>query len=124
MRAVDDPLASLANMQRLPFADSGAMPERFTSSAKPRPTIRDVAAIAGVSVKSVSRVLNGESYVSAELRSRVRAAIDQLDYRLNMHASLLRRGHDKRMIKGTNEPTLSDRQHPTLARRRPQKPVR
>ena len=61
-----------------------------------RPTIRDVAAVAGVSVKSVSRVINGESYVSEELRSRVQAAIDQLDYHLNVHASLLRRGDDNR----------------------------
>jgi LacI family transcriptional regulator len=58
--------------------------------------MREVATLARVSLKTVSRVINGESCVSEELRSRVQAAIDHLDYRLNLHASLLRRGDDKR----------------------------
>lgn len=45
------------------------------------PSIRDVAAIAGVSIKTVSRVVNKAPNVSAELRERVVAAIRQLDYR-------------------------------------------
>src|SRR5919106_5995407 len=56
-----------------------------------RPTIRDVAALARVSVKTVSRVVNGEGSVSAELTTRVRRAIEQLEYRPNFSASSLRR---------------------------------
>jgi LacI family transcriptional regulator len=53
--------------------------------------MRDVAALAGVGLKTVSRVVNGESGVSAETRARVEAAIDRLDYRQDMNASFLRR---------------------------------
>jgi LacI family transcriptional regulator len=56
-----------------------------------RPTIRDVAAHAGVGFKSVSRVINGEGHVSDELRRRVEASIAALDYRPNAAARLLRR---------------------------------
>jgi LacI family transcriptional regulator len=53
--------------------------------------MRDVAALAGVGLKTVSRVVNGESNVSDEMRARVEAAIDQLDYRRDINASFLRR---------------------------------
>ncbi|WP_206245365.1 LacI family DNA-binding transcriptional regulator [Novosphingobium terrae] len=43
-------------------------------------TMGDVAQKAGVSLKSVSRVINNEPHVSAKLRARVQAAIDALDY--------------------------------------------
>ena len=68
------------------------MPEN--SSNNPRlshPTIRDVAALAGTSLKTVSRVVNGEAGVSPELGERVRVAIERLDYRRNLAASNLRR---------------------------------
>ncbi|MEO8313187.1 MAG: LacI family DNA-binding transcriptional regulator [Pseudomonadota bacterium] len=45
-----------------------------------RVTITDVARTAGVSMKSVSRVVNSEANVSARLRARVNAAIDSLGY--------------------------------------------
>jgi LacI family transcriptional regulator len=61
------------------------------TNGKPRPTMRDVAALAGVSLKTVSRVVNDESPVSESVRVRVRKAIDQLDYRHNLAASNLRR---------------------------------
>ncbi len=48
--------------------------------------------MAGVSLKTVSRVVNSEPGVSGQLDSRVRAAIDRLDYRPNLAASSLRRG--------------------------------
>ncbi|NYI05164.1 LacI family DNA-binding transcriptional regulator [Allostreptomyces psammosilenae] len=54
-------------------------------------TVRDVAALAGVSVKTVSRVINGVPSVSEELRSRVNQAIARLDFRPNLAASSLRR---------------------------------
>jgi LacI family transcriptional regulator len=58
-----------------------------------RATMKDVAALSGVSLKTVSRVVNGEPGVSAELIQRVQGAVAQLDYRHNLTASNLRRGH-------------------------------
>ncbi|GGM79250.1 LacI family DNA-binding transcriptional regulator [Dactylosporangium sucinum] len=56
-----------------------------------RPTLRDVALLAGVSPKTVSRVVNREAGVSAPLAGKVRRAIEQLGYRPNITASSLRR---------------------------------
>jgi DNA-binding LacI/PurR family transcriptional regulator len=49
-------------------------------TATPRPKIADVAAAAGVSVPTVSKVLNGRSHVSDATRARVRKALEDLDY--------------------------------------------
>jgi LacI family transcriptional regulator len=57
-----------------------------------RPTLRDVAALAGVSYKTVSRVVNDEPGVSPALAERVRQASVQLDYHPDHTASSLRRG--------------------------------
>jgi DNA-binding LacI/PurR family transcriptional regulator len=57
-----------------------------------RPRLKDVAALAGVSVKTVSNVVNGYVHVSAAMRERVQAAIDQLGYRPNLVARGLRSG--------------------------------
>ena len=62
---------------------------------RPRPTMRDVAALAGVSLKTVSRVINAEPAVSVDLLARVERAIEQLDYRPNLTASSLRRSDGK-----------------------------
>jgi LacI family transcriptional regulator, galactose operon repressor len=51
----------------------------------------DVAALAGVALKTVSRVVNGEPGVSPELESRVRRAIEQLNYQRDANAATLRR---------------------------------
>jgi LacI family transcriptional regulator len=64
---------------------------RVTDGSRPRPTMRDVAALAGVSLKTVSRVINLEPGVSPDLTARVTRAIDQLDFRPNLAASILRR---------------------------------
>ena len=53
--------------------------------------MRDVAALAGVSLKTVSRVVNNEAGVSTDVRTRVERAIGQLGYRHNLAASTLRR---------------------------------
>lgn len=53
--------------------------------------MRDVAALAGVSLKTVSRVVNGESGVSTDLVERVNRAAGQLAYQHNLGASNLRR---------------------------------
>ena len=44
-------------------------------------TMTEVARAAGVSQKTVSRVVNGEPHVSPEVRDRVLRAIRELDYR-------------------------------------------
>src|SRR6266516_6084651 len=56
-----------------------------------RPTMLDVAALAGVGLKTVSRVVNGEPGVSPALEARVKRAIEQLNYRRDANASMLRR---------------------------------
>lgn len=43
-------------------------------------TIFDVAQFAGVSISTVSRVINGNSRVKTETRQRVREAIEKLDF--------------------------------------------
>ena len=48
-----------------------------------RATITDVANLAGVSIKTVSRVVNDEPHVRPVTRQRVTAAIAELDYRPN-----------------------------------------
>ncbi len=65
-----------------------------------RATMRDVAALAGVSLKTVSRVVNGAPTVDADLAARVRRAAAQLNYRHNMTASNLRRGDRKSFMIG------------------------
>lgn len=46
-------------------------------------TIRDVAKLAGVSVSTVSRVINQSGYVNKETEEKVREAIEKLDYKPN-----------------------------------------
>ncbi len=53
--------------------------------------MRDVAARAQVSFKTVSRVVNDEGGVSPQLEHRVRLAIEALDFRPNAGARILRR---------------------------------
>src|SRR4051794_40027392 len=54
------------------------------------PTIIDIAADAGVSKTTVSRVMNGSAGVAPETRSRVLEAADRLGFRLNLAARTLR----------------------------------
>jgi LacI family transcriptional regulator len=61
--------------------------------------MRDVAKLAGVSIKTVSRVINDEPAVSENLQVKVRTAASQLGYRPNFTASTLRRSsHTTRTI--------------------------
>ena len=59
------------------------------------PRSADVARLAGVSRKTVSRVLNDEPYVSDEARRRVLAAAEELGYRLNQAARALASGRTR-----------------------------
>ena len=55
-------------------------------------SLRDVAKLAGVSVKTVSNVVNDYAHVTDSTRKRVLVAIDELNYRPNPAARTLRRG--------------------------------
>ena len=55
-------------------------------------SMRDVAARAGVSPRTVSNVVSGYVHVSDDTRRRVQAAIDELKYRPNISAQSLRQG--------------------------------
>jgi LacI family transcriptional regulator len=57
-------------------------------------TMRDVAQQAGVSAKTVSRVVNNDRYVSVDVRTRVERAIEDLQYVPNMLAVTFRTGRD------------------------------
>ncbi|MFC8847770.1 MULTISPECIES: LacI family DNA-binding transcriptional regulator [unclassified Micromonospora] len=57
-----------------------------------RHRLKDVAERAGVSVKTVSNVVNGYQHVRPDTRSRVEQAIADLNYRPNLSARNLRKG--------------------------------
>ncbi|WP_043263419.1 LacI family DNA-binding transcriptional regulator [Streptomyces sp. CT34] len=57
-----------------------------------RPTMKDVAARAGVGLKTVSRVVNGEAGVTPDTERRVQEAITALGFRRNDSARILRKG--------------------------------
>ncbi len=57
-----------------------------------RPTIEDVSRVAGVSIKTVSRVLNAEKYVAAATREKVDMAIAALGFRPSFAARALAGG--------------------------------
>lgn len=59
------------------------------NSKSTRPTMLDVAKLAGVSYQTVSRVINDHPYVSKEARQRVEAAIKTLGYRPSKAATKL-----------------------------------
>jgi LacI family transcriptional regulator len=55
------------------------------------PTMKDVAAVARVSLATVSRVVNGNDHVRPDLAARVQDAVELLGYRRDLGASTLRR---------------------------------
>lgn len=61
-------------------------------------TIRDVAKTSGVSVATVSRVLNGDPVVTESTREKVQQAIKELDYRPNLLGKGLRQAQTKKML--------------------------
>jgi LacI family transcriptional regulator len=67
-------------------------------TAARRPTLTQVADLAGVSLKTASRALNSEPNVAASTGRRVRDAADLLGYRLNGIARELRRGATSALV--------------------------
>src|SRR3954449_1779723 len=56
-----------------------------------RPTMREVAAVAGVSLSTVSRAINDDPKVAPDLAEKVRQAVAMLGYRRDVTATTLRR---------------------------------
>jgi len=67
-----------------------AAPARPQLPAGKRATLADVARLAGVVPMTVSRAINRSGYVSDDVRTRVMAAVEQLQYRPNMLARQLK----------------------------------
>jgi len=67
--------------------------------------MRDVAHRAGVSAKTVSRVMNNDRYVSDDVRARVLQAVEELQYVPNAMAKSFRAGQDTAI--GVAVPTLN-----------------
>ena len=59
------------------------------ASSRARPTIYDVARLAGVSTATVSRALNGTGQIAPGTRATIQAAVEQLGYRPNTIARSL-----------------------------------
>ncbi|MGN9790770.1 LacI family DNA-binding transcriptional regulator [Streptomyces sp. OZ13] len=55
-------------------------------------SLKDVASRAGVSIKTVSNVVNNYPHVTPQMRAKVQQAIDELGYRPNLTARHLRKG--------------------------------
>jgi LacI family transcriptional regulator len=79
---------------------------RHKTSEVRRPTIRDVAALAGVSTATVSHVLNGKSRAGAKARDAVLDAVTTLNFRRNNNAASLRTQRSK--LVGLVIPTLTN----------------
>ena len=63
-----------------------------------KPTIANVAKLAGVSQATVSRALRGATNVTEATRSKVQQAADQLNFTLSKSASALASGKTMRVI--------------------------
>jgi DNA-binding LacI/PurR family transcriptional regulator len=66
-------------------AVSSAATARSNSAARTRPSIREVAAVAGVSISAVSLAINGKPGVSPAKRARVLRTVQELGYVRNGH---------------------------------------
>jgi LacI family transcriptional regulator len=74
-----------------PSDAASAQQETFSNNGHRRPTMKEVATLAGVSLATVSRVVNGDGKVRPDLAERVREAVGLLGYRRDLTATNLRR---------------------------------
>lgn len=80
----------------------------------PKPTIRDVAARAGVSIATVSRVLNGSPLATTDMKARVGAAIAATGFRPNRIGSQLKSASSRMigiMVPALSNPVFADAVH-------------
>ncbi|ACQ79174.1 transcriptional regulator, LacI family [Beutenbergia cavernae DSM 12333] len=79
-------------------------------AAKKNVTLSDVAAVAGVSLSTASKALNGGGRISAETRARIEEAARRLDFRPNALAQSFALGRSRTVA------ILTDRAESTFAR--------
>ncbi len=75
-----------------------------------RPTIKEVAALAGVSLGTASRVINKHSNVSPDIQVKVNAAIAKLGYTPDMIAQIMRNGESRTvgiLVRNITSPVLA-----------------
>lgn len=85
------------------------MSNRYQAPLSPnRPTMRHVATLAGVGIKTVSRVMNEEAGVSEATRTKVLEASRQLNYQLDVTAGSLRRAGRRTLSVGLLLPSVSN----------------
>lgn len=82
------------------------MEKSYPSVFKPH-TITDVARDAGVSIKTVSRVINGEPHVTLKTREKVLRSVERLDFKINAAARALRSKVAKRLVLALDNPSQS-----------------
>lgn len=75
-----------------PASKPAGLGDGMTDNSRPIATMKDVAERAGVSIKTVSNVVNGTVKVSENTKSRVEAAVKELGYQVNFSARSLRQG--------------------------------
>jgi len=78
------------------------------------PTIKDVANLAGLSVATVSRAMNGTGYVSEKAREKIHQAINELNYSPNEVARSLYQKKSK--LIGLLLPDISNPFFPLVAK--------
>src|SRR4051794_38123005 len=108
MSVTGDRQISFLNLSPMTYS---ARPSRLVDAVAGRggnavSTMRQVAALAGVSAKTVSRVMNNDRYVSEDVRRRVSEAIEQLQDAPNTLARSFRSGRDAAI--GIAVPDIAD----------------
>ncbi len=78
-----------------------------------RATLKDVAARAGVSYQTVSKVINGHGSVAPDTETQIWRAVEELGYRINVAARNLRTSASG-LIGYTWSPSPPDRGSPIL----------
>lgn len=81
--------------------------EKIIASVSKPSTIKDVARDAGVSIKTVSRVMNGEPHVTLKTREKVLTSVQRLDFKINAAARSLRSKTAKRLVLALDNPSQS-----------------
>ncbi len=93
-------------------------PPQGTAEPAPRARLKDVAALARVSLKTVTNVVHERPNVADETRERVRAAIAELDYRPSLAGRQLRGGRSNILtlaVPRVDEPYLGALAHQIIA---------